>query len=202
MRFGRLLVLEPAKQPSRRSPLWVCRCDCGNITNCTSAELRYGHTKSCGCWKSYIARILKLTHGMSKTPTYLCWSSMFQRCLNRNRNSYKDYGGRGITVCERWKSFENFLADMGEKPADKTIGRINNDGNYEPSNCHWETIKEQCRNRRNTVYVELNGVRKSLPEWSDEIGIHRDILHNRILHGFPAELVLFKGNLRFRNKCA
>ena|SRR5688572_24668095 len=118
-----------------------CICECGKRKVVQGSALTSGHTKTCGC--------SKITHGMSYTPTYQIWQSMIQRCTNPNALNYKYYGGRGITVCERWMKFENFLEDMGERPApDLSLDRINNDGNYEPSNCEWTFLEIQNSNRR------------------------------------------------------
>lgn len=133
----------------------LCRCRCGvekwvHISNLTS-----GKTLSCGCDKHRKASENLTKHGMFGTPTYSTWSSMMTRCFNKNSKSFNNYGGRGVSVCDRWKKFEHFLEDMGEKPNKGiSIERINNNGNYEPGNCVWATAKEQNRNRRNTKLSE------------------------------------------------
>lgn len=137
--------------------MFLCRCQCGKEVRVDSKSLRKGHTKSCGCLQSEFASSKK-THGMDRTPTYWVWQGMKNRCLNKNSGSFKNYGGRGIGVCDRWKSsFENFLADMGTKPARLSLGRINNNGDYEPSNCRWETTFEQANNTRKSLKVGGKG---------------------------------------------
>jgi hypothetical protein len=120
-------------------------------------------------------------HGRKWAPEYVSWCNMKQRCFDENSTFYRDYGGRGITVCDRWLDFVNFFADMGNRPSTKhTIERINNDGNYEPSNCRWATRKEQANNRRSRRILELNGERKSLTEWATQLGIDKRRLHYRL----------------------
>ena len=160
-RFGRLVALRDAgrkRNSNKRSTVvWLCRCDCGKEVITTGVLLRAGETKSCGCLKRINSG--RRTHGMSsygttRTPEYVTWGMMRKRCNNKNDARYNDYGGRGITVCERWNSFENFLADMGPRPKGFSIERVNVDGNYEPSNCKWIPWRDQSKNRRHKTHCK------------------------------------------------
>jgi hypothetical protein len=150
-RFGRLVALSVTTKKNttgKSKRYWACQCDCGAVTEVETYSLRCGETTSCGCFHvdQLVSRSTK--HGASGTPTYHSWSSMIWRCASTKPKYFKYYGARGITVCERWQIFENFLADMGERPAGTTIDRINNDGNYEPGNCRWASWSVQLKNRR------------------------------------------------------
>lgn len=148
-RLGRLVALEPTeKRNGKGSVVWRCLCDCGNECFINSPDLRKGHTRSCGC----LVKDVNIIHGMSKTLIYKIWKSMNQRCDNPNNTGYKDYGGRGIKVCKRWRSsFENFYADVGDPPEGKSLDRWpDNDGGYEPKNWRWATSSQQKFNRRAT----------------------------------------------------
>jgi len=123
------------------------------------------------------------------------WAAMLSRCKNPRNKRYSRYGGRGILVCDRWIKFENFVADMGERPAEKTIDRINNDGNYEPGNCRWSTVKEQQNNRSTNVLLAMNGKTLNLTQWCAEIGINYSTIMRRIRRGLPVEKILFKGRI-------
>jgi hypothetical protein len=167
-RYGRWLVLRFHHVDPSGNKYWECECECGTVKPVTANSLRQGTSQSCGCLPSRrLAGSLNgnYRHGYSmescRTPTYISWCGMIQRCTNPRNPRWMDYGGRGITVCERWRSFENFLADMGERPSGLTLDRRDNDGNYEPGNCHWATQSEQVRNQRrnNTWRTRLSAAK-------------------------------------------
>jgi len=149
-RFGRLVVIRLAYRDKRRQARWECRCDCGRTSTPGQSALNSGKTTSCGHHRKNFANVKHGYSPVGRTPTYRSWSSMWTRCTNANAPDYKWYGGRGITICKRWKKFENFLADMGERPDGTTLDRKSVNGNYTPSNCRWATDSEQQNNRRNS----------------------------------------------------
>jgi hypothetical protein len=148
--FGRWRVGYFAARDARGAIHWQCRCACGKTALVTSGNLRRGTSLSCGCLQQELARTRHTTHGEAqKTPEYIAWDNMKARCSNPKHKRFKDWGGRGIKVCERWLVYANFLADMGRKPDPSlSIERSDNDGDYEPNNCYWATTTEQSRNRR------------------------------------------------------
>lgn len=175
-KFNQLTVVEHVANTK-----WRCLCDCGAEVVRASLDIRTGKVKSCGCGKAQAISQAQRAHGMTKTPTYRSWVSMRRRCNEPTHDQYKYYGGAGIKVCERWQhSFENFLADMGERPEGMTLDRIDPTGDYEPSNCRWATQKEQMNNTSRSVKFEG----KSLTEWSNELNIKYATLSYRLrTHG-------------------
>ena len=175
-RFERLVVQGIAFRKNENI-YWKCICDCGNRTKVEGYKLTSGHTKSCGCYKMDAVT----THSMTNTPTYTTWATMIQRCHNPNSANFDRYGMRGIKVCNRWRnSFEAFLEDMGERPEGTTIDRIDNEGNYEPSNCRWATIYQQQRNLRSNVNVEVDGITMCFKDACAKTGIDYKTAQNRI----------------------
>jgi len=153
-RFGALIVISESP-PVRKKTFWLCRCDCGNEKPMRADGLTSGRYKSCGCDGGRF----KSTHGMYNTPEYRSWVAMKTRCTNPNGDDFHLYGGRGISVCERWlNSFENFYADMGSRPEGTTLDRKDPDGNYEPGNCRWATLAEQNSNRGTCLELTYQGV--------------------------------------------
>lgn len=167
-KFGKLTVLYRLHNDHhKREVYWLCVCECGNLKEVQGANLKSGHTKSCGC--------LVYKHDKSNTRLYHCWQGMKDRCYSKNNISYKDYGGRGIEVCEEWKDdFEAFYnwAINNDYKEDLTIDRIDVNGNYTPDNCRWATRKEQQRNRRNTKYITYDGETRTLKEWCEILNLN------------------------------
>lgn len=180
-RFGRLVVIERNGSGPHGRVMWLCRCDCGNLPSVQALYLCNGQTNSCGCLKKQmdLVKILKnKTHGMRWMPIYSVWLSMMDRCNNPNYASFHRYGGRGISVCKRWRKFEAFFADMGHPPPGLTLDRTDNDGNYEPSNCAWVTRKAQGINRTNTKFITLCGNKVPLTEACRDMGINRGSINS------------------------
>jgi len=196
-RFGRLIVLSKMESTQKSLPEWLCKCDCGNETIVKQVNLRTGRTRSCGCLHKDILRQrnrkMGTTNGMYKLSIYSIWRDMLQRCNNPNNSAYKNYGGRGITVCKRWLKFENFYADMGDRPKSLTLGRINNEKGYFPDNCSWSTMKAQANNKRNNIKIKFQNQYLTLKEWSEKIGMKYPTLARRIKkYHWPIEKALTK----------
>lgn len=184
--FGRLTVLSKLDEVRKKAAYWICLCGCGNKTIAAAHHLRQGKKLSCGCLSDHIAPFSgekNKTHGMDGSATYRTYYSMLARCKeNAVPSKRKNYWDRGISVCDRWKeSFENFLSDMGERPdGQMSIDRIDNDKGYEPGNCRWVHISDQSKNRRVCIFIEKDGVTRSLDDWAGIVGINRATLYSRI----------------------
>lgn len=176
--FNRLTVVATSNRVQKNRPRYLCQCSCGTQLTVDHYHLLSGHTSSCGCAKIDQHTTRLRTHGQSKSSEYKSWVGMKDRCLNPNIKAFKDYGGRGITICDRWLlSFENFLSDMGPKPSpDLTLDRIDVNGNYEPLNCRWLSKPDQNRNTRATVKLTYSGETMSTSEWAVRLCIPQTTL--------------------------
>lgn len=193
-RYGRLVVIGHLGVV-KGNRHWLCQCDCGELRSTQISALKSGKTQSCGCMAREMTSERSVTHGMTMSPEFNVWCSMKKRCNNPSHKSYKDYGGRGIRVCERWlNSFENFLSDVGERPSPKhSLDRFpDQNGNYEPDNVRWATIKEQQRNRRSNTLLTFNGVTLTIIEWSERTGLSKGCISMRIGYGWSVDKILTK----------
>lgn len=192
-KFGRLTVLNRAENYKEQQARWKCLCDCGNEVTVGAAALKKGATKSCGCYKKEMAKVHSRTHGMSKSRLWRIWNNMHIRCEYPSSSQYSYYGGRGISVCQAWIRFEEFMEwALSNGYSDSlTIDRINVNGNYEPSNCRWATVAEQQRNKNSNHFVEFNGETKTLSEWSRVYGIDARLIGRRLKDGWEINKALF-----------
>jgi hypothetical protein len=184
-RFSRLTIIKEVEQRNK-ARFFLCRCDCGVEKEIRLALLRNGHTKSCGCLKRDHLISMTYKNGQSRTKLYSIWRSMKQRCLNSNSQAYDYYGGRGIKVCEEWMDFEifqNWAVNNGYKEG-LTIERIDNDGNYEPSNCKWIPQSKQSNNTRRNRVISYKNKQQNLKQWSEELKINRHTLFGRLKRGW------------------
>jgi len=199
--FGRWTVIRYAGKQGKH-PMWECRCQCGTKKIIHATNLTRHTSQSCGCLNSEITAQRNrdnAIHGQSgngsrgkfATPEYEAWIAMLKRCDKPSTRGYQHYGGRGIKVCKRWRSFVNFFADMGPRPSPThSIDRINNDGDYTPRNCRWSTNREQGRNRRTNVLLTMKGVSLTVTEWAERLIIPRHTLFARLRKGWSVEKTL------------
>lgn len=188
--FGKLLVLEKACNTPQGQAMWLCQCDCGNITTVRGADLRGGKTVSCGCF----ALISRTKHGGSKERLYSIWRSMKDRCNNFHNENYKNYGGIGVKVCHEWEDYSTFrewafLNGYNEKAeyGECSIDRINVDGDYAPDNCRWVTMQEQQMNKHTNVFIDKDGKRQTLTEWCRELNLNESAIRNRYRNGWSID---------------
>ncbi len=187
--FTRLTVVAQDGRLGKRIA-WKCICECGNITTVTATHLRSGHTKSCGCFQVDTVILNNTSHQLTRTRIYNNWCGMIQRCNNPNDPAYHLYGGRGIFVCDRWLKFEHFLSDMGEKPEDMSLDRIDVNGPYSYENCRWATDTEQANNKRNNHLITFRGKTQSIAMWARDIGVQTHTLKSRVYRGWGEEKAL------------
>ena len=183
-RFDRLLVI--ARDTKGPPGSWWCCCDCGRVLSVRGITLRSGGKKSCGC----------LRHGRSRTAAYRVWAKMKERCSNPRHPHFHRYGGRGISVCDRWGSFELFYADMGDPPVGHQLDRRENDRGYSPDNCRWVTCQANNRNKSTNKWVTWDGQTKTVAEWSDVTGIPYMTLAARIRNGWDLDRAMTKKVVR------
>lgn len=195
--FTRLTVVSFAgyvQKTARPFPTWNCRCSCGNSTVVDTQSLLKNHTRSCGCLQ--VEHTVHMghkntTHGNRFTPEYNVWYKMNRRCNDPRMKEYKTYGGRGITVCERWKDFAAFLEDMGSRPTPKhSIDRIDNNLGYCKDNCRWTTQLQQARNKQNTIFLTYRGETRCITEWAEVLNISKYVLCCRYHSGWDHERLL------------
>jgi len=191
MRFNRLLVIESTGRKKNGNYIWLCKCDCGETVEVAGSSLTSGATQSCGClnWDN------RNKHGMTGTSLYMVWDSFKRRCRDPNHDAYKNYGGRGIYVCDEWKEdflvFYEWARESGYEEG-LSIDRIDNDGPYCKSNCRWATMKEQANTRRNSILLAINGEEKNLAEWAELYNLHVKTLYKRLRNGWPIDESILK----------
>lgn len=184
-RFGRLVAIMPIGKNKSGGILWKCKCDCGNECIAPTKGLKSGHKRSCGCLHLENYPPSPKKHGEFGTKLYAVWSNMIQRCINPNYPRYKNYGGRGIEVCDEWRDYAKFSKWAKENGYDQKlqIDRINNNGNYCPDNCRFVTARDNCYNRRSTVYVEIQGIKMNLKEVEEKYNVPRKTVYERYKRG-------------------
>lgn len=185
--FHRLTAIRRTTHDARGVWLWEFRCECGTILIATAGAVKFKQSEGCGCLPR---RDGTRPHGKSGTKEHVAWVNMWQRCSNPKNPAFKHYGERGITVCERWRSFELFLSDMGPAPLAHSLERNDNEQGYAPDNCRWATQNAQCNNTRCNHLLTHNGKTLNLTQWAKLIGIHYTTLRARLDRGWPISLAL------------
>ena len=188
-RYGRLVIVEEINSIKKQRK-FKCKCDCGIFSIVRIDSLRGCLTQSCGCLKEEKKLEATITHGMTKSREYKSWQAMKERCSNTNAPNYKRYGGAEIKICKTWNDFKNFYKDMGERPINTSLDRINTSGNYEPNNCRWATPQQQNRNKSNNVIVTFNGKTMCANEWSKQLKGSRTVVATRLKRGWSREEAL------------
>ncbi|MBW4444404.1 MAG: hypothetical protein KME10_24925 [Plectolyngbya sp. WJT66-NPBG17] len=185
--FGRLTVIKSVGKDKDSKTIWECLCVCGQTKLVITNRLRRGITQSCGCLYTDSHK----KHGRSHSPLYRVWSQMKGRCTNPKHPKYASYGGRSITVCDRWLDFSNFAQDMGERPSPQhSIDRIDNNGNYSPENCRWATSVVQAGNKRTNRFLTYQNKTLTLKQWADELSLSKAKIRQRLERGWDIERTL------------
>lgn len=207
--FGKLIVIERIKNDKRGETRWLCKCKCGNTTKVLGSHLRKGETKSCGCFKLDRQKEIIKKNNIDFDTFYrlkYIFNHLKNRCINKKNLSYKNYGGRGIKVCDEWldkkngfSSFCNWAIQNGYQN-NLTIDRIDVNKNYEPNNCRWVTMLEQENNRRNNIIIKYNEQTHTLKEWSRILNLNYNTMYSRYTKKFCIEDIFYDGNLKERNK--
>ncbi len=189
-RYGRLIAISESPVKGSQGRAMVCTCDCGSIKKVDLRLLRSGNTRSCGCFMKDRIAETSTTHGMCRSVEYKIWSGIKARCLTRTHKQYKDYGGRGIGICESWSNgFSGFFSDMGARPSQKhSVERINNNLGYSKENCKWATIEDQNRNKRTNVKYEYMGESKILRDWASFFGVNYHTFKSRVVGGMSIQM--------------
>lgn len=194
--FGRWTVIDhPTKRPHVGIEC-IAQCDCGNVRLIPQHSLTSSNSRSCGCLKLEMLTTHGHTKGDKQSPEFSVWRSMIKRCTVPTTVQFHRYGGRGISICERWMLFKNFLADMGPRVAGTSIDRINNDGNYEPANCRWATFEEQVNNTVTNRFIEHDGLRLSIAQWARRLGVKESMIRGRLERGWSEVDALEKPRCR------
>lgn len=184
-RFGLLTAVDQTDRRANGSVVWLCRCDCGRNHEASAGHLRSGNTRSCGCTRAETLTVHGHARKGKRTSEHVIWYGMIDRCTNKNNLAFHRYGGRGIAVCDRWMSFPNFLADMGTRPAGRTLDRVNNEGNYEPSNCRWATPKQQAHNSRKALrMLTVDGLTLCIADWAERLSVPARRIQKRLSLGW------------------
>lgn len=193
-KYGRWTLIHPDEKTDKK---WICKCDCGTLKSVWLSNITSGKTKSCGCYGREALSLRDYKHGGAKERLYHVWCNMRRRCYDPKNNRYQNYGGKGVKVCDEWQDYATFREWAYSTGYDDkatygkcTIERIDVDGNYEPSNCTWKTIKEQCYNRTSNRYLSFNGKTQTITEWEKELHLPKDRIGDRLRKGWSIERAL------------
>ena len=195
-RFGDLLVMREAGRAGDGKIKWISQCGCGSEFAATGVRIRSGEVITCPACSAERVRLSVQTHGERTSSEYRAWTHAKSRCFNSNVPEFKNYGGRGISMCDRWRnSFERFLEDMGRRlSSGHSIDRIDVNGNYEPGNCRWATSKEQANNKRCNRLIEISGETRTMAQWADLAGLSRETMLKRVKKGFTGKSLIAPSN--------